>query len=175
MTDSPCRIREAVPEDAPALARIFAAAIEAKARESYGPRERAAWIARGTAQRFAAMLAAPQHRLLVAHAPSGPTGFGGLTGSELSLLYAAPDAAPGTGARLLARLEDLARTSGIPALTLTASRNALSFYLRHGYAIVSPARRDLPGGLSLVVCLMAKTLEGKEEEKNASGGQGETF
>jgi len=151
-------IRPALPADAPRLSRIFAAAIEAKARDSYGPRERAAWAARGTPAKFASMLADSRNSLLVAAMPSGIVGVGSLTDSEVSLLYVAPGAVPGTGGRLLAAVEKLARAAGLTGLTLTASRNALSFYLRHGYAIVSPARRDLGNGISLVVCLMAKGL-----------------
>lgn len=154
-------IRPAAAADAPALSRVFVAAIEAKAREGYGPRERAAWAARGTPQRFAAMLDDGRNTILAA-CPAGRLericGLAGLTGFEVSLLYAAPDAPAGTGGALLAAVEALARERGLGALELCASRNALSFYLRHGYAIVSPAVRPLPGGVSLPVCLMAKPL-----------------
>jgi|GEM_PF-2952905 len=140
------------------MARVFAGAIEAKARDSYGPRERAAWTARGTAARFAAMVADPDHRLLVAGTEAAIVGMAGLRHGEVSLLYAAPDAPPGTGTRLLAAIEALARETGCQGLSLAASRNALSFYLRHGYEILSLASRPLPGGVSLPVCLMAKIL-----------------
>ena len=55
-------------------------------------------------------------------------------------------------------ITELAREMGLTGLTLCSSRNALSFYLRHGYAIVTMASRPLPGGVSLPVCLMAKTI-----------------
>ncbi|EHJ47345.1 hypothetical protein DFW101_1336 [Solidesulfovibrio carbinoliphilus subsp. oakridgensis] len=155
------RIRPALPDDAPAMARVFAAAIEGKAACSYGPRERAAWIARGSADRLAAMVEDPDHNLFVAEAgpgPTGLTGLAGLRGCEVSLLYTAPLAAPGTGARLLRAVESLAREIGLEGLTLNASRNALAFYLAQGYAVLRLANRPLPGGVSLPVCLMAKTL-----------------
>uniref|UniRef100_I2Q4H5 N-acetyltransferase domain-containing protein n=1 Tax=Desulfovibrio sp. U5L TaxID=596152 RepID=I2Q4H5_9BACT len=155
------RIRPARPDDAPAMARVFAAAIEAKAGRSYGPRERAAWIARGSAERLAAMAGDPENRLLVVEAATetpGLTGLAGLRGCEVSLLYTAPTAAPGTGVRLLRTVEALARESGLKGLTLNASRNALAFYLSQGYAVLRLASRPLPGGVSLPVCLMAKTL-----------------
>ena len=151
-------IRPAAPTDAAALSRVFVAAIEAKAREGYGPRERAAWAARGTPERFAAMLDDSRNTILAAWQGGRLCGLAGLTGFEVSLLYAAPDAPSGTGAALLAAVEALARQRGLGGLELCASRNALSFYLRHGYAIVSPAVRPLPGGVSLPVCLMAKPL-----------------
>ena len=154
-------IRPAVPTDATALSRVFAAAIEAKAREGYGPRERAAWAARGTPERFATMLADGRNTILAACPAGRPghlCGLAGLTGFEVSLLYAAPDAPAGTGAALLAAVEALARERRLGGLELCASRNALSFYLRHGYAIVSPARRELTPQVSLPVCLMAKSL-----------------
>ncbi|WP_245611387.1 GNAT family N-acetyltransferase [Solidesulfovibrio alcoholivorans] len=151
-------IRPALPEDVAAMSRVFAAAIEAKARDSYGPRERAAWAARGTPERFSVMLADDRNRLFVAASDAAIHGIAGLTGCELSLLYTAPDAAPGTGARLLAAVEGIAWADGIAGLGVTASRNALPFYLRHGYAVVRLATRPLPGGVALPVCLMAKAL-----------------
>ena len=82
----------------------------------------------------------------------------GHRGCEVSLLYAGPDAPPGTGSRLLTAIETRARESGHCGLTLTASRNALCFYLRHGYTVLRLASRPLPGGVSLPVCLMVKML-----------------
>ena len=159
MSDAlPLVIRPATSADAPALARVFAVAIETKARSGYGPRERAAWAARGTAPRFAAMLDDQRNSLLVAEYAGTVVGVAALTASEVSLLYAAPAAPAGTGGTLLAAVEEVARKAGLTGLSLCASRNALSFYLRHGYAIVAPAVRPLPGGVSLPVCLMAKTL-----------------
>lgn len=152
------RIRPAGPQDVPAMAALFAVAIETKAGDSYGPRERAAWVARGSKERFAAMLADPANRLLVAETGEGVTGLAGLRGCELSLLYTSQTAPPGTGARLLAAVESLAREAGLTGLTLTSSRNALAFYLRHGYTVLRLASRPLPGGVSLPVCLMAKAL-----------------
>ena len=154
----PLVIRPAAPADAPAMARVFADAIETKAGAGYGPRERAAWAARGTAPRFAAMLDDQRNRLLVAEYEGTVVGVASLTACEVSLLYAAAQAPAGTGGTLLAALEELARQAGLTGLSLCASRNALSFYLRHGYEIVAPAVRPLPGGVSLPVCLMAKTL-----------------
>ena len=153
------RIRPATAEDAPALARVFAAAIETKAREAYGPRERAAWAARGTTERFAAMPADERNTILAGLCGGAVCGVAALTGFEVSLLYAAPAAPAGAGATLLAAIESLARERGIAGLQLCASRNALTFYLRQGYAIVSAARRPLADGIALPVCLMAKPLD----------------
>ncbi|MHC1791983.1 GNAT family N-acetyltransferase [Solidesulfovibrio sp.] len=151
-------IRPAAASDTPALARVFAAAIETKARLSYGPRERAAWVARGTPARFAAMLGDSRNSILAAQVAGQICGVAALTGDEVSLLYAAPPAPPGTGAALLGAVETLARERGLPGLRLCASRNALSFYLRRGFTILAPALRPLPGNVSLPVCLMAKSL-----------------
>ncbi len=158
MSDAAPDIRPARPGDAAAMARVFVAAIETKARDSYGPRERAAWAARGTPERFEAMLDDPRNRLFVAVSGERVAGVAGLAGCELSLLYTAPDAPFGCGAALLAAVEAVARTEGIAGLGVTASRNALPFYLRHGYAMVRLATRPLPGGVALPVCLMAKAL-----------------
>ena len=151
-------VRPAGPADASAMAAVFAAAVAVRARDAYGPRERAAWAAQGTAERFASMLADPNKTLLAAEVRERLVGLAGIEGCEVALLYAAPDAPAGTGTTLLAAVEALARTRGIEALHLTASRNALSFYLRRGYAIIRLASRPLPGDVSLPVCLMAKSL-----------------
>lgn len=140
------------------MARLFEASILSRARGAYGPGELAAWAAQGSIARFAAMLTDPAKQLLAAETDGGMVGLGGLEDAELILLYTAPDAPPGTGTSLLAAVEALAREQGQTALTLTASRNALSFYLRRGYRILAPASRSLPGGESLPVCLMAKAL-----------------
>lgn len=161
-------IRQALPDDVPAIAKVFAEAIEIKARDSYGPRERAAWAARGTAERFGEMLLEPEHRLYVAEWDGAVVGVGGLHGSEVSLLYAASQAPSGTGTRLLAWLEQQARRQGATGLSLCASRNALTFYLRHGFTVVRLANRPLPGGAALPVCLMAKVLPNDEPPEEAS-------
>lgn len=151
-------VRPARSEDASAMADVFAAAVADGGRDAYGPRERAAWAAQGTAARFADMLADPNKTLLAAEVRERLVGLAGIEGCEVALLYAAPEAPAGTGSALLAAVEALARTRGIEALHLTASRNALSFYLRRGYAIIRLASRPLPGDVSLPVCLMAKAL-----------------
>lgn len=151
-------VRPAGAEDVPAMAGVFAAAVLTRGRGHYGPRELEAWAGRGTAGRFAAMLTAPAKTLFVAEANGTVVGLSGLEGGEVILVYAAPDAPPGTGSVLLAAVEDLARTRHIPVLTLTSSKNALRFYLGRGYGLVSLAVRELPGGAALPVCLMAKTL-----------------
>jgi putative acetyltransferase len=151
-------IRPAGPDDAQTMADVFAAAIEGKAGASYGPRERAAWVARGSAARLADMMADAKNRLLVAETNYVLTGIAGLCGCEVSLLYTSPTAAPGTGTLLLEAIEALARQLGQDGLTLTASRNALAFYHKHGYTVLRLASRPLPGGVALPVCLMAKGL-----------------
>jgi putative acetyltransferase len=158
MTTSDVCIRPAGSGDAAAMARVFTTAIEAKSQHSYGPRERAAWAAQGSLERFAAMAVTPGHILLVAEEDGIIVGLGGLCGCEVSLLYAGPEASPGTGSRMLAAIEAYARRLGLNGLTLTASRNAVPFYARRGYAIMGLASRPLPGGLALPVCLMAKPL-----------------
>ena len=152
------RLRPAGPADAAAMATVFAAAVLTRGRGHYGPRELAAWAAQGTADRFSAMLADPAKRLVAAEAGRVLVGLAGIERSEVSLLYAAPEAAPGTGTALLAAVEALAREQGAEALSLIASRNAVPFYLRRGYAILKLASRPLPGGVSLPVCLMGKAL-----------------
>lgn len=166
---SPLSLRLAAPGDAPELARVFAAAVMAGARGYYGPGELRAWVAQGSAERFEGMLADPAKTVLAAEVGGVLVGLAGLEGAEVMLLYAAPGAPPGTGCRLLAAVENLARERGRGALTLNASRNALRFYLKRGYRILAPARRLLPGGESLVVCLMVKDLLSPVHEESNPG------
>jgi len=152
------RVRPALAGDAAAMAAVFAAAVLAGGLSFYGPRELAAWAAQGSVARFSAMLADPARQLLAAEADGRLVGLAGIEGSEVGLLYAGPDAPAGTGTALLAAVEALARERGLGALSLIASRNALPFYIKRGYAILQPASRSLPGGVSLPVCCMVKTL-----------------
>lgn len=154
-------LRRAGPEDASALATVFARAVLTRARGAYGPRELAAWAEQGSAERFAAMLADPAKTVLAAvgaEPAAELVGLAGLEGEEIILLYADPAAPPGTGRTLLGAVERLARQRGIEAVRLFASRNAVPFYLARGYAWLAMAGRELPGGQRLPGCLMAKTL-----------------
>lgn len=99
---------------------------------------------------FAARLADPGRRFMLADTPGGLIGFAELAaaiaqapaphvrGCELVRLYVRPGSQrSGVGARLLAEAEELAGSAGSPHLWLTAwegNLRALAFYARMGYA-----------------------------------------
>ena len=106
-------------------------------------------------ERFAARLAEPERRFVLAEAADGLLGFaeiviesreapaGGVRGAQLLRLYVQPSAQRrGIGRALLARAEEAAVAKRLPALWLTAwdgNHRARAFYAGRGYADVGAA------------------------------------
>ena len=100
-------------------------------------------------QAFAAALAEPERRFVIASTDAGVVGFAelllndrpaevdGITGAELVRLYVQPRShGIGVGRALLGRCEELVSSSSMPALWLTVwERNeaAIGFYRRMGF------------------------------------------
>jgi len=79
--------------------------------------------------------------------------------AELTALYVRPTAAgAGVGSRLYTHLECAARDRGAKTIGLWASKNAISFYERHGYAGITE-RTLAYQSLELPVLEMYKRLE----------------
>lgn len=154
-------IRLAAPCDGDSVAAVFHAAIHGKAARSYTARQLAAWGASRTGEDFRQDIALGMNPFLVAEvtasgtpapdragdagrpiavSPSAVIGFGALRDNEVAYLYAAPQAPPGAGGALLRELERHAAEQGRTELRLTASLNALHFYMARGYREL---RRDL--------------------------------
>lgn len=110
---------------------------------------------------FAARLAEPQRRFVLACRGDGLLGFaevlaaalpapaGDVRGAELVRLYVQPRAQrSGLGRALLARAEQLATAAALPWLWLTAwegNARALAFYARMGYADIGATTYALQG------------------------------
>jgi putative acetyltransferase len=138
------RIRPFRPDDAPALAQLFHAAIHEIAALHYRPAQIAAWapavpdparfLVRGTDGRI----------LLVAEGGDGsPLAYGDVEpDGHIDHLFCRPDAAgAGVTAILYEALEAAALTQGIARLYTEASEPARRFFEKRGFTLLH--RRDL--------------------------------
>jgi len=66
----------------------------------------------------------------------------------------------GVGRRLLAAVEDDARTAGFTAFSVRATLNAVAFFESHGYAVTSHGVRNLGPEANMAVAFMRKTGAG---------------
>jgi putative acetyltransferase len=154
-------LRPYVPDDAPVLAGIFAASIEALAADDYSESQVDAWAAVADdedefALRVAGLLT------LVATLEGSPVGFASLEApGHLDLLYVHPAVAgQGVGTMLLDALEKLAAARGASKLTVDASDNAQDFFRARGFKAMQ--RNSVPlGGEWFANTTMEKPLEQK--------------
>ena len=131
-------LRPYLPADAPVLAAIFQASIEALTADDYSDMQRAAWAAVADDEAaFATRLAG--QLTLVATIDGSPAGFASLRGTqEIDLLYVLPGMARnGLGAMLCDALEKLAGARGADKLTVDASDTAEPFFAQRGYVAQS--------------------------------------
>lgn len=78
---------------------------------------------------------------------------------ELRAVYVSPKAGRcGVGAKLLAHLEEVARSLFVPRLLMDASLNAEQFYLRHGYKSERRGDHFLKSGRRMDCVYMFKEL-----------------
>lgn len=158
------KVRSFQPDDAPALAAIFHAAVHGIARLHYSEAQATAWSPDvPDPARFAAR-AADGRTLLVAVDDGGtPLAYGDLEpDGHVDHLFCRPDAAgTGVAAALYAELEAVARARGIARLHVEASEPARRFFLRQGFVLV--ARRDFEiAGVAIHNFAMEKRLGGGE-------------
>ena len=138
-------LRPFLPQDAPALAALFRAAVLELTGEDYDPDQQEAWASAADDEAaFTARLAA--HLTLVAVEKGAPVGFVTLKDdSHMDLLYVHPDAAgTGVAAALCDAAERLARGRGAVSLSVDASDTALGFFQHRGYEPQS--RNSVPRG-----------------------------
>jgi putative acetyltransferase len=117
------------------LAAIFAAAIEELTGDDYSEAQQEAWAAvADDEEAFGKKLASAL--TLIATVQSAPVGFASLRGNDhIDMLYVHPGAAgQGIASMLLDALEKLATSRGAKSLTVDASDNAQSFFVKRGYA-----------------------------------------
>ncbi len=140
------RVRAYQAEDAPALARIFRAAIHSTATGVYPPETLAAWAAAaGDEAAFASRLARGITR--VAHEDEAPIAFGQLDpGDRIAMLYTAPASTRhGWASAICNELESIARTAGTTCLYTEASRAARKFFEKRGFESLCVERVERAG------------------------------
>jgi putative acetyltransferase len=127
-------LRPYLAADAPVLAAIFAAAIEALTGDDYSEAQQQAWASAADDEaQFGKRLAS--ELTLVATLQNSPVGFAALKGADhIDLLYVHPSAiGQGVASMLCDALEKLAGGRGAKALTVDASDNAEGFFAKRGY------------------------------------------
>lgn len=136
------RVRDAVPEDAPAACHVMRRSIAelcvADHRNNQLILER--WLSNKTPEIFKSWIR-PDNALLVAVEDDRILAVGCVTDAgEITLNYVSPDARfCGVSGALLAALEDRARESGNLRCTLKSTETARRFYLERGYCEDGPA------------------------------------
>ena len=163
MTSAAPALRPYLAADAPALAEIFQASVEALTGEDYDEAQQAAWAAAADdVPAFAARLAG--QLTIVAVRDGGPVGFASLKGAAtIDMIYVDPAAVgQGIGTLLCSALEKLAASRGATKLSADVSDTAEPFFRARGYA---PQRRNtVPvGGEWLANTTMEKRLASAQE------------
>jgi putative acetyltransferase len=154
------KVRPFRPDDAPALAALFHAAVHGIARPHYRQAQVDAWSpAVPNPERFRARGTDGRLVLVAVDEEDAPLAYGDLEADgHIDHLYCRPDAA-GTGvtASLYAALEAAARARGIGRLHTEASEPARRFFLKRGFSVV--ARNDFElGGVAIHNFRMEKQL-----------------
>lgn len=132
-------IRPGMDDDAPALAEIFRRSIREVASQHYRPAQIEAWV------RFADETDAWHQRMRsrevwVAETDGKPLGFIQFEPPDhIDLTYVHPEHQRcGVASALLAKIEAVARSSGVPALTVEASITSRPFFAACGFEIIAP-------------------------------------
>lgn len=164
-------IRPFAPADAPALARLFHAAVHQIASRHYRPEQVAAWApAVPPPERLLGWATDGRLLLVAADETDAPLAFADLEADgHVDHLFCRPDAA-GTGvtAALYAALEAAARERGIARLYTEASEPARRFFERRGFTLLH--RRDFEiGGVPIHNYAMEKRLDGVVGETGPAG------
>lgn len=137
------QLRPYLPADAPALAALFQASIEALAADDYSEAQLAAWAAAEDEGAFGRRLS--EALTIVATVEGQPAGFASLAKDRIDMLYVDPDhAGEGVGSRLCEALEKLAANRGVATLSVDASDNALGFFQSRGFT--ARTRNSVPRG-----------------------------
>ena len=135
------KVREAVPEDAPAACLVMRRSIAelCAADHRNDPAVLQRWLSNKTPETFRSWIR-PGNSLLVAVEGHGILAVGCVTDAgEITLVYVSPDARfAGVSSALLSALEDRAADRGNPVCTLQSTETARRFYLARGYSEDGP-------------------------------------
>lgn len=155
------------PGDAPALARIFHAAVHRIGALHYAPEQVHAWAPAVPApERFLERGADGRILLVAADDRDRPLAYGDLErNGHIDHLYCRPDVAgTGVASALYDRLEAADEARGIGLLHVEASEPARRFFLRKGFVVLH--RREFAvGGVAIHNFAMEKQLEARGSER----------
>jgi len=154
-------VRPYLPEDTPALAAIFRAAIEELTEDDYNPAQQEAWAAAADDEELFGERLASQ-LTVIATFEGSPVGFISLKGgNSIDLIYVHPAVAgQGVGATLYDAIERLATARGAAELTVEASDSASDFFKKRGFT--AEQRNTISVGNEwLANTTMKKKLAGK--------------
>ena len=155
------QIRRGAAADEGALAQIRRSAIRALAVPALSPEQAEAWAMSAAADRIGRALR--EHEVWVA-VDEAAIGWVEIDGDRVAALYVAPPfARHGVGSALLACAEAVVRRSGYSTVRLSASANALAFYVRRGYRECGAP--DADGAWPLGKALPAGRPNGGEEPR----------
>lgn len=152
-------LRPALPLDIDALWALRTHAVRISCATHYSAGQIAAWSASPVPASYASMLAADGG--IVAICDDAIAGYAMLDfdKQEVDAVFVDPGyGGLGIGKRLLAALEDLARTHGMVRLRLSASLNALPFYQAAGFVALREEVYAHPSGVALASVAMEKSL-----------------
>jgi putative acetyltransferase len=127
-------LRPMLPADAPLLAEIFRASIEALTADDYSEAQQEAWASTADDEMAFGKKLSGQ-LTLIATLEGSPVGFASLAGVDtIDMLYVHPAVAgQGVGAMLADALEKLAGARGAGKLKVDASDSARGFFEKRGY------------------------------------------
>jgi GNAT superfamily N-acetyltransferase len=129
-------MRRAAVEDAGALAQIRRGAILTLTAPALSAEEAAAWADSAAPDRIVRVI---RERDVWVAIDGEPVGWVEVDRDRVAALYVLPShAGGGVGSALLALAEESIRRAGHAAVRLEASRSALGFYTRRGYAADGP-------------------------------------
>jgi len=153
---APARLRQAVPEDIPALWALRTRCVREVCSSHYPPEVIARWSAAPAPASYCGLVATGG--ALVAEDAGGRVlGFGvvDVAGAEIDGLFVDPALrGSGLGRRLLQALEQ--RLAPCPRIHLAAALNAVAFYRAQGYAVLREGGYPHPSGMVLACVFMEK-------------------
>lgn len=153
------RIRRAEENDCDAIAKVHTRSIRGLCSPFYRSEEIAAWVGLRNPDSYREVTRT--RVVFVAEQDGEVVGFSQFDPDkgELEALYVLPEAGGGgLGAALLSRQEEEAFQRGSERMGLSSTLNAESFYARHGYRSLGPAKHQIPGGFVLDCVRMEKKL-----------------
>jgi len=154
-------IRAAVADDAAALLSLHMDAIAAIGELHYTAAQRKAWSGERTSQHFLVPITTRLMRVAQADAGSPLLGFAQLDLSTgfVEAIYVRPAVQrSGIGRQLLQALEGSASGAGAQVLWLDASLNAVPFYVRQGFEVLSEHEHPVGAQVTIPCVRMRKRL-----------------